>query len=329
MGREKTQGCRKPESGENGGPAIDTFELPEEFLIVGAAVRAGIVEALRAGPIPLEALIERTGSSRRVLWTVLEALADLGYLVRGDGRYGLTDAAFAMFYDDRSPAFRGFAFMHTYDLFAKWLRLPDLLRPKMPEHEAESLDRRFFVSAMRRYASASADAVAAYGLRDLEGRPHVLDIGGGPLTYAVAFARKGASVTVLDRPEVLDLMRPELDPALPVRLVSGDFTQALPDGTYDVAYLGNICHIYGEAENRDLFGRTAKHLNPGGRLVINDFLRGTGADASVFAVNMLVNTETGGTWTFAQYEAWLEDAGFSVQPHDEVAGTQLITAHKR
>ena len=47
-----------------------------------------------------------------------------------------------------------------------------------------------------------------------------------------------------------------------------------------------------------------------------------------FAVNMLVNNDSGGTWTYEQYESWLEDAGFTVAPYTEVGENQLIKAHK-
>src|SRR5215218_7813475 len=37
--------------------------------------------------------------------------------------------------------------------------------------------------------------------------PHILDVGGGPGTYAEAFTEGGAQVTVFDLPEVVDLER--------------------------------------------------------------------------------------------------------------------------
>jgi len=45
---------------------------------------------------------------------------------------------------------------------------------------------------------------------------------------------------------------------------------------------------------------------------------------ALFAVNMLVNTHSGGTWTFEQYQTWLADAGFSTVSRAEVGGRQVI-----
>ena len=100
-------------------------------------------------------------------------------------------------------------------------------------------------------------------------------------------------VTVLDLPEVIDMMQPELDKNLPIKLVKGDFTIELPADHTIWFYLGNVCHIYGEQENRKLFIDAAKELVPGGRIVINDLIRGTGVRPAVFAVNMLINTPSG------------------------------------
>jgi hypothetical protein len=124
------------------------------------------------------------------------------------------------------------------------------------------------------------------------------------------------------------MMQLELDPSLSIKMIKGDFTEGLPKGPFDLVYMGNICHIYGEKENRKLFKNAANEIASGGFIIINDMIRGTGIFPAIFAVNMLVNTESGGTWTFDQYTSWLEDAGFSVLPYSEVAGRQLIAAQK-
>ncbi|MGF7186391.1 putative nicotinamide N-methyase [Desulfitispora alkaliphila] len=143
----------------------------------------------------------------------------------------------------------------------------------------------------------------------------MLDVRGGPLTYANAFAQQGAVVTILDLPEVIDMMRPKLNPSLSISMEKGDFTKGLPKGPFDVVYLGNIYHIYGEKENRKLFCDAASELQSGGRMIINDFVRGTGPESALFA--------------YEQYKKWLQDAGFSVPIFDEVSYNQLIIATKQ
>ena len=76
----------------------------------------------------------------------------------------------------------------------------------------------------------------------------------------------------------------------------------------------------------NLFRKVSQVLVPGGRIAIVDMVRGTNPFASVFGVNMLVNTSNGGTWTLDQYTDWLAGAGFLNVKLDEVAGLQIITA---
>jgi SAM-dependent methyltransferase len=310
-------------------PNVESFQLPEEFLIAGAAVKTGIFASLKNKPLTLQELAATTKSDHRALWTVTEALVSLGYIEHEAGKLKLTEACYSILYDKESPDYQGFSFMHSYYLFSKWLELPGILQTGKPAPKSESFDeKRSFIEAMSSYAEEDATEITAYCLKGLPPGAEVLDIGGGPLTIARAFAQKGAEVTILDLPEVIDMMQPELDRGLSIKMVRGDFTSGLPDGPFALAYLGHICHIYGEKEIRKLFIDVAGKLREGGRLIINDFIRGTGPYPAVFAVNMLVNTDSGGTWTFEQYKSWLEDAGFWVEPYAEVGGNQFITAHK-
>jgi 2-polyprenyl-3-methyl-5-hydroxy-6-metoxy-1,4-benzoquinol methylase len=61
---------------------------------------------------------------------------------------------------------------------------------------------------MSSYAEEEASKIASYCLKGFPTGTEVLDIGGGPLTIARAFAQKGAVVTILDLPEVIEMMEP-------------------------------------------------------------------------------------------------------------------------
>jgi SAM-dependent methyltransferase len=137
----------------------------------------------------------------------------------------------------------------------------------------------------------------------------ILDVGGGPGTNAEAFAGSGARVTVFDRPEVIELMQEQLR-ADGIDTVAGDMNEALPEGPFDAVYYGNTSHMYGPQANRRLFARMRRLLVPGGLLAIREFVRGMSEDAALFAVNMLVLTSGGGTYTREEYEGWLTGAGF-------------------
>ncbi|KAF1085793.1 O-methyltransferase [Sporotomaculum syntrophicum] len=310
-------------------PNTESFQLPQEFLIVGAAVQTGLFEELKSNPCTLKELTAKTNSDYRALWTVVEALIALKYLVYDGDKIKLTEEADNIFFNPEHEQYTGFSFMHTYNIMKVWTQLPEVINSGKPVVKKDpSEHNKHFIKAMSHFARQSASQIVVYCLKDLPANPRVLDVGGGPLTYANAFARNGARVTIQDLPEVIDMMQPELDKELAIKMVKGDFTQGLPPGPYDLVYLGNVCHIYGEQENRKLFQDAAHELEPGGQIVINDMIRDTGVMPALFAVNMLINTASGGTWTFEQYKTWLAAAGCEAAPWEEVGGRQLIKATK-
>ena len=299
--------------------------LPQELLILGAAVKTGMVEALRKSTT-CAALAEELTLNPRAVWIVLEALADLGYVTRQGEVVSLSEEAQKMIYDPAAPNYVGFAFMHRYNMIRSWVQLPEVLASGQPaSSDQDPQNTRYFMEGMRHGAEKGAPAIADFLLTDTVNGVRVLDIGGGPLIYGSAFTARGAKVTVMDLPPVVQLMQGKAEKA-GIALFPGDFNLGLPPGPFDLAYLGNICHIFAETENRELFRKLSQVLVPGGRIAIVDMVRGTNPFAAVFGVNMLVNTANGGTWTLVQYAEWLADAGFLDVKLNEVAGRQIITA---
>jgi hypothetical protein len=99
-----------------------------------------------------------------------------------------------------------------------------------------------------------------------------------------------------------------------VRLVAGDFmTDPLPAGA-DLAWVSAIVHQNSRAQNRLLFAKVCTALRAGGRIAIRDLVmdetRTRPVAGALFALNMLVATEGGGTFTFKELEEDLASAGF-------------------
>jgi hypothetical protein len=95
-----------------------------------------------------------------------------------------------------------------------------------------------------------------------------------------------------------------------IETAAGDMNEALPEGPFDAIYFGNTSHMYGPEENRALFARMRGSLAAGGLLVVREFVCGMSDDAALFALNMLVLTSGGGTYTASEYGGWLSEAGF-------------------
>jgi ubiquinone/menaquinone biosynthesis C-methylase UbiE len=96
--------------------------------------------------------------------------------------------------------------------------------------------------------------------------------------------------------------------------VEGDILQTNFGNGYDIATLGHILHSEGEERSRLLLKKAFRALKAGGTIAIAEWLvndaRTEPAPSLMFAVQMLVNTEKGNTFSFNEIKRWLEDAGF-------------------
>ncbi|MDD2553501.1 MAG: methyltransferase [Desulfotomaculaceae bacterium] len=306
------------------------FVVPRELLTLAAAVETGIIENLNNKPMSAAELARLMGADTRAVWVVTEALKTLGYLTKENGRLTLSSEAREIFYNTGSQVYKGFSFMHRYHVIRSWLTLPEVIFTGKAHPKDKNREKtQYFMSAMSLSARQHAPAVTGLCLEGIGQGAKVLDVGGGPLTYAKAFADLGANVTVLDTPEVVEYMSDFLRGEEKIEMVAGDFNQGLPAGPFSLVFLGNICHIYGEHQNRNLFKMAAQVLQPNGRIAILDFVRGTGVTAAVFGVNMLVSSVNGGAWTYDEYGQWLSDAGFYDVNLDSANDKQIIFAKKR
>ncbi len=137
--------------------------------------------------------------------------------------------------------------------------------------------------------------------------------------------------TVCDRPAALEVAKEVAATEKAGKRLSylaADFMKdPIPDH-YDVIWYSNVLHIYSATENQSLFKRLRQALSPGGRLIIQDaFLHDKEglypADASLFAITMLLFTEQGNTYTTHETASWLRQAGYSaVKPLRMRRGTE-------
>jgi SAM-dependent methyltransferase len=308
-------------------PNLKNPIAPQELLVVAAALKTGIFDALREKPVTLDDLASDLSMDYRALWTVMEALISLGYVKRNGKTLTVTSETNDLFFNEEKENYLGYSLIHTFNVIKAWTYLPEILKTgQPPEHVRDQQDIKGFMSAMKQGAKPIVNQLVTISLAGLPKKPKVLDLGGGPLNYARPFAAAGAEVTVQDIPEVCAIMEPTLLPGEKIKFVPGDFTEGVFLGQFDLIFLGNITHSYGEDANILLFKRVHDSLQGGGRIVILDFIRGISPRADLFAVNMLANTKTGGTWTLEQYTNWLKTAGFcQVEMHD-IDGRQIITA---
>jgi ubiquinone/menaquinone biosynthesis C-methylase UbiE len=195
---------------------------------------------------------------------------------------------------------------------------------------------RAFIDYMRDHARTRAAAVLE--ILDLSGVARVLDVGGGPAVYATAFARAkdDLRVTVFDHPAVVPRTRKTVSEAgLEDRIdaIAGDFRRdELGDG-YDLVLISETAHAVSGPDNKALVRKAYEALNPGGRLVIQDFIlsddRTGPLFATLFSLDMLMGREGADTYSEAEVRDWMSSAGFSeIEQVDTTFGTTLVIGHK-
>ncbi len=294
---------------------IRGFQPARAFL---TAIELNVFTAVGEGSTAGE-VAGRLQTDPRATEMLLNVLASLGLLTKsGDTFHNTTDTA--RYLGDGSPDNERVSWMHSVHLWRYWSTLTDCVRAgasvveRPPEPDPRWTEA--FIGAMARNAAGRAPhLVKAIGG---EGVRRILDVGGGPASYSIAFAQayRELHADVLDRPEVLDIARRHIEQAgLSDRIATrvGDLTSDGLGRDYDLILLSNICHMLDPEQNRDLFRRCHAALAPNGRVAIQDFIlnqdRASPQAAALFALNMLVATERGSSYSEDEYATWLREAG--------------------
>ena len=206
--------------------------------------------------------------------------------------------------------------------WSEWSHLTEVIRSGQPldNQEPETSEyRRSFTWAMHHRSMKPAQEVAEQIA--MKGARSLLDLGGGPGTYALAFLKQNPTLqaTLMDRPAALDVARAiakQSSSGTRLTYQPGDFLKESISGNYDVVWYSNVLHIYSPAVNLKVFKKIKRILSPGGRLLIQDtFLHDSKGlrplETNLFAVSMLLHTERGNTYSFQDVRAWLQRAGLT------------------
>jgi SAM-dependent methyltransferase len=266
------------------------------------------------------ALARGLKTDARATAMLLDALTAMGLLSKTRGAYR-TAADVAPLLDARGGRSCLPVARHFVNLWRTWDGLTGIVHtgrpPTLRQGPRTGADLRSFIGAMAVIAAPQASRIVR-AIRPGRAR-RLLDVGGGPGTYTAAFLKACPDLraTLFDLAPVVAIARTELRKAGllgRVKLVPGNFmTDPLPGGQ-DLAYLSAIIHQMSLHECGRLYRKVHAALVPGGRLVIRDHVmdptRIRPRAGAIFAINMLVGTKGGGTYTFAEIRQGLEAAGF-------------------
>jgi hypothetical protein len=306
--------------------------------VLAAAADLDLFDPLAQKPRTASTLASDLGCDQRALTILLDALASLELLHKNADRYSLAPGVAELLTPHGSKTVLAML-QHQANCLRRWSDLARVVktgRPaaRMPSVRGESGDQEAFIRGMHNLSAPVADEVIR-ALDPLSFR-HLLDLGGASGTWTMAFLRAvpSAHATLFDLPPVIPLARQRLIQAGfadRVTLVAGNFmADSLPRGA-DFAWVSAIVHQNSREQNRALFARVFHALRPGGRIAIRDILmresRTQPVAGALFAVNMLVATEGGGTFTPAELTQDLESGGFNeckVVRQDDAMNSVLV-----
>lgn len=262
--------------------------------------------------IPAEKVARRLKVDGRATEILLDALAGLGLIKKSRaGTYRNTPTA-TRYLVRGSREYQGDILRHAATMWENWSALDDVLRTGKPARRARDLES--FILGMHNLSIARTDPLLqAIGLRGVK---TVLDLGGGPGTNAMAFAREGIKTTLFDLPETIAIARRVVrrEGVKGLRFKAGDFLKEDIGSNYDLILVSQIIHMFSGTKNVRLLRKCRRALRPKGRVVVQDFLidesRTAPPASALFSVNMLVATDGGRCYAASEIREWLLKAGF-------------------
>ncbi|MCL1979462.1 MAG: acetylserotonin O-methyltransferase [Proteobacteria bacterium] len=294
-----------------------------------AAVGLDLFTALADGPKTEEQLAGDLACDLRALRMLVTALVALEFLTR-QGAMVTASASSLTYLAATSPEYVGFIIRHHAHLVPAWARLVESVRSGEPSLERSSVhtedegEREAFLMGMFNVARQQAETIAK--ALDLTGRSRLIDVGGGPGTYAVYFCLRnpGLQATIFDLPTSERFARGVVERyglANRIKFAGGNFLRdELPKGQ-DVAWLSQVLHGERPEDAARLVKNAAACLLPGGLLAIQEFVidndRTGPPHPALFSLNMLLGTNGGQAYTLEEISVMLSDAGArNIQPLD-------------
>jgi 2-polyprenyl-3-methyl-5-hydroxy-6-metoxy-1,4-benzoquinol methylase len=292
----------------------------QESRVVLTALELDLFTAVGDGSSALE-VAAWLHADARATEMLLNALASLRLLAKKDAVF-FNSPETARYFTAGSRDNAQPALLHTAHLWHRWSTLTGCVRAGTSAARDEIAGRgqdwtEAFIAAMHRNASERAPLVVrAVGAEKVR---RMLDVGGGSGAYSIAFAQANPDLRadILDLATVEPIARRHIEEAgvaNRVKVRAGDLRcDSLGEG-YDLVFVSAICHMLSSVENSDLLRRCRGAIQPAGRIVIQDFIleadKTAPSFAALFALNMLVGTSGGSTYSEQEYAAWLGEAGF-------------------
>ncbi len=302
------------------GQILDTSGFYWKTCTLHCGVKLGVFSVLGEERLGSREVARRLGADPRATAMLLDALAAMKLLVKSRDGYANTSSAQTFLRKD-SPQYLGHILMHHHHLVNSWFQLDAAVRTGKSVSGSSSSTRdeewrEAFLMGMFNLAMNIAPRIAEEV--DLSGRRHLLDLGGGPGTYAIQFCKKNPALraTIFDLPTT----RPFAQKTVArfgvedrVDFQEGDYLEGEITGRFDVAWLSQILHGEGPEGCRSILRKAVAALEPGGLILVHEFILGNTRDRprfpALFSLNMLLQTAEGQAYSDGEIREMLSEAG--------------------
>jgi len=312
----------------NGWHPGSILELSDAFCkacTLHAAVKLDVFTDIDTRRLSAKEVAAQAGTEDDATARLLDALTAMGFLFKEEGLYENTEAA-SEFLSRSSSQYLGYMILHDHHLVDLWRNLDESVRTGKPvrgflaedgAEEEDEEEREAFLMGM--YNNANITAPEIMRQVDLKGRKRLLDMGGGPGTYAIWFCRQYPELTA----EVFDLptTRPFAEKVIEeagmsdrIGFTAGSYLdQDLPVG-FDVVWMSHILHGEGFADCAGMIQKAWNALEAGGIVLIQEFIMNNDRSGpefpALFSLNMLVASDDGRAYTENELIRMLEKSGF-------------------
>ncbi len=331
-----------PRHGSRPGPIARALAGWQPARVLMAAHELGLFNALGIGWLTAKEVAKACGTHPRSTWLLLNACVSLGFLDKVKGRYGNSPEGIDLLVTGQ-PAYLGHAIDHQERQWQWWGRLAEAVRTNRSVSgrtgAADDVDaHRGFVRAAHMRALHEGEILTDN--LDLAGRKQLFDAGGGAGTYSVFLVRRypGLRAVVFDLPATGEIAAEVIaESGLQDRITfrAGDYFRDDFGRGNDVVLLSFVLHLMAPRRCMLLLRKAFDSLTSGGLVVVHEgLIEPHGMSpvwATLFSLNMLVDTGEGRSYSARELSALMRAAGFvepGVRPLPAPANTSLVIATK-
>jgi precorrin-6B methylase 2 len=309
---------------------VEALRIAEGFLashVLFALNELDVFDRLAEGPRTAEEVAAEVGAKAEPLGRLLNAGVALGLLVADGGRYANSDLAATVLVSG-SPGHLRDWMRWMNRLAARFPKLAEAARTGDPLEDpalhlgGDPAFTRDFIMGMHDYARLRGSEVVRH--LDLSDARRLIDVGGGPGTYAILFAEAwpDLEVTVFDLPDVVRIAGENVRAAGikgRVRTVAGNYLEDDLGGGFDVAFLSDVLHQEEPESAVALLRKVHAAVRPGGKVVVQGMYLNEDRVAprwpALVSLILLVTYGNARVYTGGETMRMLEDAGFRNPEH--------------